>query len=347
LSIFDLDEPKALSALSIRVESLGIPISSYKNEFLVRNAIEAHINRWNPGILQSYHFLSDKYVIPIAASRGIPNVRYFLGVTQASWEMPLERNLPRLTLADDVVRIESTLEPYITRTLVVSQALRHTLQNVGLCQYNTKILYPPICNTPLLDHRYNDARTNLSDGTERAVGWTIGFPHRLEPVKNPDLFVEIAKALRTKVNARFVIVNHGSLACSVLEKIRNHNLESDFVILPSSEDIWARMPKLDALVLCSLSEGFPVTILEAMARKVLVFSVPVGGTTEILSHGSNAILVPKNTVENFVSAIESTLPQSERNLNICQRAADSVSTFAKNNPYQELLIETYNEILSY
>jgi glycosyltransferase involved in cell wall biosynthesis len=49
---------------------------------------------------------------------------------------------------------------------------------------------------------------------------------------------------------------------------------------------------LDASVLCSLSEGFPNSVIEAMAAARPVVATPVGGVTDAVTHGVTGILVP-------------------------------------------------------
>ena len=56
--------------------------------------------------------------------------------------------------------------------------------------------------------------------------------------------------------------------------------------------------------MASISEGIPVSIMEACAMGMPILATDVGGVNEIVYDGVNGILLPDTaTVEEFVSAI--------------------------------------------
>ena len=59
----------------------------------------------------------------------------------------------------------------------------------------------------------------------------------------------------------------------------------------------------DVLVLPSLSEGFPVTILEAMASGLPVIATRVGGVPEIIENNVNGYLVETENPQEIAEAL--------------------------------------------
>ena len=60
---------------------------------------------------------------------------------------------------------------------------------------------------------------------------------------------------------------------------------------------------LDLSVLASLDEGFPNSLLEAMAQRVPVVSTRVGGVPDLIHHGRNGLLVPAASPEALANAM--------------------------------------------
>ncbi len=67
----------------------------------------------------------------------------------------------------------------------------------------------------------------------------------------------------------------------------------------------------DVLVLPSLSEGFPVTILEAMASGLSIVATTVGGLPEIVKDGENGFLVEPNNYGQIAEKVILLLEDEE------------------------------------
>ncbi|PYR26782.1 MAG: hypothetical protein DMF98_07920 [Acidobacteria bacterium] len=65
-------------------------------------------------------------------------------------------------------------------------------------------------------------------------------------------------------------------------------------------------------VLCSLSEGFPNTLIEAMAQGVPVVATDVGGTRDAVCNGTTGLLVPASDPTRLASALDSLLSDPAR-----------------------------------
>jgi glycosyltransferase involved in cell wall biosynthesis len=65
-------------------------------------------------------------------------------------------------------------------------------------------------------------------------------------------------------------------------------------------------------VLCSRSEGFPNSIVEAMAAARPVVATDVGGVADAVSHGETGVLVPPANPQRLAAAIEELLLDPDR-----------------------------------
>jgi glycosyltransferase involved in cell wall biosynthesis len=77
----------------------------------------------------------------------------------------------------------------------------------------------------------------------------------------------------------------------------------------------------DVSVLCSLSEGFPNSIVEAMAAARPVVATDVGGVADAVSDGQTGLLVPPSNPERLAAAIEELLvdPARRRTMGLAGR----------------------------
>ena len=71
------------------------------------------------------------------------------------------------------------------------------------------------------------------------------------------------------------------------------------------------MPRLlegfDLFVLPSVSEGMPLTILEAMHARLPVVATAVGGVPELVLHGETGLLVPARSPAALAAALQRLL----------------------------------------
>ena len=69
------------------------------------------------------------------------------------------------------------------------------------------------------------------------------------------------------------------------------------------ENAAATFSCFDLLVMPSLSEGLPITLLEAMRAKLPVIASKVGGIPNVLEDGAGGLLVEPGDVEELAEAI--------------------------------------------
>ena len=134
--------------------------------------------------------------------------------------------------------------------------------------------------------------------------FVVGTAARLDPVKDlPTLITAFASLRQSEPRARLVIAGEGQERPHLERHIADLGLAADVSLLGHREDVRALMPGFDVYVNSSISEGISVTILEAMAACVPVVATNVGGNPEIVSDGSNGLVVPARTPSELASAM--------------------------------------------
>lgn len=96
--------------------------------------------------------------------------------------------------------------------------------------------------------------------------YVIGTVGRLQPAKNPEYIVDIVNAY-TKINKDVVLlhIGDGELKSSIDNKVKSLKLQDNVRLLGQRSDIADLMNVMDAFILPSLHEGFPIVLVEAQA----------------------------------------------------------------------------------
>jgi glycosyltransferase involved in cell wall biosynthesis len=133
----------------------------------------------------------------------------------------------------------------------------------------------------------------------------IFFVGRLSEEKNPDVFLEAAKKhindYKTE-NIKFFVIGDGPMREEVEKRIAdidNPNVQ----YLGYQSDIAKYLSTADIFVLPSAIEGFPLSILEAMAMNVVVIASDVGAVPEIIDSGNNGFVVTPGSSEEITEII--------------------------------------------
>lgn len=122
----------------------------------------------------------------------------------------------------------------------------------------------------------------------------VGIVGRLVPIKNHMMFLKAAKAFvvrHPETSIGFAVIGDGELRDELKSLTRKMGLREKVTFCGWIKDIQAVYADLDALVLTSINEGTPVSIIEAMASRVPIISTCVGGVRDLI--GS-----PKGPIES-------------------------------------------------
>ncbi|QGZ42609.1 glycosyltransferase involved in cell wall biosynthesis [Pseudoduganella flava] len=141
----------------------------------------------------------------------------------------------------------------------------------------------------------------------------ILFVGRFAAVKDPLLLLQAFVALRQQhPNAVLVMIGTGDLLPPIEAFVRSHGL-SDAVRLPGTLghcDVARWMNVADCLCLSSITEGMPVTLLEALSCGLPIVSTDVGEAARLVPGPAAGRLVAERTPAALAAAIAETLAQA-------------------------------------
>jgi len=132
----------------------------------------------------------------------------------------------------------------------------------------------------------------------------IGIVGRMVPVKNHALFLEAAAKVRAaRPDARFALVGDGELRAEIEARADSLGLREAVIFTGWQRDLARVYADLDALVISSVNEGTPVSVIEALASGCPVITTAVGGLPDLLEGGKLGALVPSGDAAALAAAL--------------------------------------------
>lgn len=140
-------------------------------------------------------------------------------------------------------------------------------------------------------NKFEPAQRTQKDFADR-----IGIIARLAPVKDISTLLHSIKLLHDRGMKVSLTVAGDGPERELLEKLAvSLDVNNSVTFLGFRRDIVNVLSEMDIFVLCSISEGTSITLLEAMAAGKPVVVTNVGGNPAIIKDGINGLLVlPKN-----------------------------------------------------
>lgn len=173
----------------------------------------------------------------------------------------------------------------------------------------------------------------------------VFFVGRLSPEKNPNVFLDTAKQILIddkRKKLKFFIVGDGPIRPEVERQMKEIG-SKDIVYLGYQSDVAKYFSAADIFVLPSSIEGFPLSILEAMAMRVAVVASDVGAIAEVIEDGVEGFVVPPGSTPDFVKAIELLQDEPERLEAIKKAARQKVEKTYSNRLLGSNYQRLYNE----
>jgi glycosyltransferase involved in cell wall biosynthesis len=145
----------------------------------------------------------------------------------------------------------------------------------------------------------------------------IGTVGNLRPVKNQILLLQAAhQVCATHPQVRVIIIGDGPLREQLACTAEALGIQKQVRFLGARADIPELLNALDIFVLPSLSEGLPMSVLEAMACGLPVVATRVGGLPEVVVHEHTGLLVASQDAQQLAAALNRLVQQEDTRLSL-------------------------------
>ena len=168
---------------------------------------------------------------------------------------------------------------------------------------------------------------NSQTATRKALGVpenkrVVGMVANFSPVKDHALFLAMAQCVASRRDdVHFLLCGQGPLRDGIAEAIDAAGLAERFTVTDAKSNIADIYNALDISVLCSKVEGFPNSLMEAMAAGKPVVGAAVGGIRELIHNKFTGLMVADRNPETFAEAVEGLLDDPDEAAAMGERAA--------------------------
>ena len=167
---------------------------------------------------------------------------------------------------------------------------------------------------------------------------SVGIIGRLTSVKNHRMLFETVKLLKDQGAEhafKFIVVGDGELREELTQEVAKLGIEKNVIFSGWQKEMPEVYQDLDAVVLTSLNEGTPVSLIEAMAAARPVIATDVGGVGDLMGEidtepgegyklARRGILVPSGDSKALAEALLFMVRERPLTIEISERARKHV-----------------------
>ncbi len=213
--------------------------------------------------------------------------------------------IPQTTRLRIYNRLDKIVLKYCSRIFAVSDSIREELIDNEIKSERIVVIRnavnPPADTNTTISIRRLEKRLALGIDDERII---IGYAGRLSEEKGIKyLLSACARLVKEGLPVNVLLVGDGTQKNELEHLCTELGISDGVVFAGFQDDIEEWIPCMDVFVLPSLTEGTPMSLLEAMACEVPVIATAVGGIPQIIETGVNGILISPGKVEEIAVAV--------------------------------------------
>jgi sugar transferase (PEP-CTERM/EpsH1 system associated) len=174
----------------------------------------------------------------------------------------------------------------------------------------------------------------------------IGTVGRLDGIKDQASMIRAFEIVRQKIpGSVLMLVGDGPLEGELREQARQSGLGNSVIFTGCRSDVPSILNLMDLFALTSLSEGTPISLLEAMASGVVSVVTDVGGIPSIIDNGVDGLIVKPGNIPQIAEAMTELLSNGKKSQIIREKALGKVRKSYSIDRMVDGYVELYQNLL--
>ncbi|MFH1613039.1 MAG: glycosyltransferase family 4 protein [bacterium] len=336
-NMLDLLEEKEIKPIII--SEIGREIN-WHDDFISLWKLWKYIKKIKPDIIHTHMAKIGTLGRISGILAGVPIIIHtFHGHTFHSYFSPLKNQL--------FIFIEKILAFFTTKIIAITKSQKDEILKHGIGNPKKIVMIPLGFDLEKFlncDKEKGKFRQELNFNEN---DFLIGIIARLVPIKGHSYFLKAASIIAKKYpQAKFLIIGDGKLRPSLEKLAQELGIISQTFFLGFKKDMDKIYADLDLVVISSLNEGSPVSIIEAMAAAKAIVSTNVGGVPDLIKNNETGVLVPSKNPDALAQEIIALLenPDKRKKMGILAKE-NATYQFSKENLIKNTE-NLYNELVS-
>lgn len=227
----------------------------------------------------------------------------------------------------------------------VGEAVRQALiNNEGISAERVKVIYNGVNSTEFVGGGRSDARRALGIGDRDDVVIQVA---RLDALKDHFTALRaIERLTAARPTLQLLLVGEGPERRAIEAEIDRRGLQNHVRLLGLRSDVAQLLTAADAFLLSSVSEGIPVTVIEAMLAELPVVSTRVGGVDEVVKSEVTGLMAAAGDDATLAEALDRLLSNESLRRQMGQAGRQRATELFSEQQMHESYAQLYREMLS-
>lgn len=199
------------------------------------------------------------------------------------------------------------------RVVAVGQCVRQALvENEGLDANRVEVVYNGVDlrRYELAKNERASVREELGLASDQTLIIQVARLNRLKD--HGTALRAMARLVERQPRAKLVLVGDGEERPAIERLIDSLQLVPFVTLMGSRNDVPRLLQGADIFLLSSITEGIPLTLIEAMATGLPILATAVGGNPEVVVDGATGFLVPAGNDAEMADRLERLVRSPDR-----------------------------------
>jgi glycosyltransferase involved in cell wall biosynthesis len=272
-------------------------VNGYRIKYLnpLVNIIEAYtlLKKHKFDLIHSHGYRADVIGVLLSKAMGLPLISTCHGFISNDHHLTIYNRLDRFMLrfARKIIAVSNGIRNQLIRSGIEGTRVL-TIQNAVNVSFSSE--------TITINRQARRQACNLAE-----KDFVVGYVGRLSEEKGVGYLLEAISMLKeSEVPVKLLVIGDGPQKKTLEDFVKGKSIEHVVFFAGFQNEIETWLPAMDVFVLPSLTEGTPMSLLEAMALGIPVVASSVGGVPQVVDSEENGILVSPGKPQDIEQAIQ-------------------------------------------